>query len=509
MTPSGGDPLDRAQELLSRGWAEAARELVETSGGFRGKQAWRSSNLVGKSFVVREDPDTAARWFARAEEALPAAPPAGAALGIGMNRAMVEVQRGHYDLALRGMGALEPLLVASPDALVAQYWINLAVCQLNLNYFPPALGSLERAEQHLAGDGGPMARAVSVNRGIVLAETDRLDAARSLFVPALADAHDADRLRVLVELARLEFRAGNVTAGMDWVTQAVRHFWTSWIAFHGVELGYVCEVAAMLARHLGAYELSRRLAERALIRYGQASLWREWRGLSTRMEEWGRTSEVRSRPGSAAEVDALGEFLTLIDFMAAQDLVEPGASLISDLRIQTVEAMGATGATGSLETMGHGGTGTRLGEDIPLDGFVWVSRLSDVGLGAMEPGVASQPDRSPAAWARFTKHPELSLKLLRDMDLSGDVRAAILDHHELWNGQGFPAGKSGPAVHLWARWYRVADVFARALSRGLSHSAAVAEVDGARRAGMLDPACTERFRIGVGSLLDGHLIETF
>ncbi len=501
MTRPGSEVLDRAQELLNRGWAEAARELVESSGGFRGRQAWRSSNLVAKSFVVREDPETAARWFARAEEALPTDAPPGAALGIGMNRAMVEVQRGHYDLALRGMGALEPLCRTSPDMLVAQYWINLAVCQLNLNYFPSAEGSLERAERHLRGAGGPVARAVSVNRGIVLAETERLDAARALLVPALEGAHDADRLRVLVELARLEFRVGDAARGMDWVTLAVQHFWTSWIAFHGVELGYVCEVAAMLARHLGDHDLSRRLGERALIRYGQASLWREWRGLSTRMEEWAGSLDTGAPSQAPAEADALREFLTLIDFMAAQDLVEPGASLISDLRIQTVETMG--------EMDGEAGGRAPSSEDRFPDGFVWVSRLADVGLGAMEPDVASRPDRSPAAWARFTKHPELSLRLLRDMDLSPDVRAAILDHHEWWNGQGFPAGKSGAAIHPWARWFRVADVFARALARGQTHSAAVAEVALACRGGELDPAGGERFRLAVGSLLDKHLIETF
>jgi tetratricopeptide (TPR) repeat protein len=485
---TGFSALDTAQDLLARGWAEAARETVALSGGLHGPDGWRFANLIGKTYLVRDDPENAAAWFSTAQERLPVQAAPESALGIGMNRAMVEVQRGHYDLALRGMGGLEPLLGHCSGPFTAQYWINLAVCQLNLNYFPQALESLERAEMRLPPDGGPMEQAVSVNRGLALAEIDRFEAGRSLLIPALDRAEESDKLHILVELARLDFRRGDPDTGLFWVHLAVQHFWNSWVAFHGVELGYVCEVAGMLARHLGDSSLARRLGERALIRYGQASLWREWRGLSALMEEW--SAEEASARSGVGDTAPLRTFLSLIDFMAAQDLVERDASMRSDLRIQVVEAMMEEGDAGP-----------------PAAEFVWVSRLADVGLSAMEPDLVSRPDRSPAAWQRYVQHPELSLRLLGDVDLSAGVREGIRDHHETWGGKGFPAGKSGTDIHPWARYFRVADIFARGLTRGLSHTDASQAVRSAEQDRTLDPELGARFQGTVGSLVDHGLVH--
>ena len=99
-------------------------------------------------------------------------------------------------------------------------------------------------------------------------------------------------------------------------------------------------------------------------------------------------------------------------------------------------------------------------------------------------------------WAIMKRHPEAGLELVADIDFPGDVRAIIRNHHERWDGTGYPDGLAGEDIPFAARILCVADVYdalttARSYRDSLSHGRA-AEVMRASR-GQFDPHLLETF----------------
>lgn len=56
-------------------------------------------------------------------------------------------------------------------------------------------------------------------------------------------------------------------------------------------------------------------------------------------------------------------------------------------------------------------------------------------------------------------HPQLSVKLLRHSGLPQDVLDAILQHHERWDGSGYPQGLRKNQISPIARVVAAADVY--------------------------------------------------
>ncbi|HEY3134236.1 MAG TPA: HD domain-containing phosphohydrolase [Gemmatimonadaceae bacterium] len=103
---------------------------------------------------------------------------------------------------------------------------------------------------------------------------------------------------------------------------------------------------------------------------------------------------------------------------------------------------------------------------------------------------------SDEEWAIMKRHPEAGLELVADIDFPGDVRAIIRNHHERWDGQGYPDGLAGEAIPFAARILCVADVYdalttARSYRDSLSHRRA-AQVMRASK-GQFDPQLLELF----------------
>ena len=99
-------------------------------------------------------------------------------------------------------------------------------------------------------------------------------------------------------------------------------------------------------------------------------------------------------------------------------------------------------------------------------------------------------------WAIMKRHPEAGLELVADIDFPGDVRAIIRNHHERWDGTGYPDGLAGEEIPFAARILCVADVYdalttARSYRDSLSHARAV-EVMRAS-AGQFDPRLLDAF----------------
>jgi putative nucleotidyltransferase with HDIG domain len=99
-------------------------------------------------------------------------------------------------------------------------------------------------------------------------------------------------------------------------------------------------------------------------------------------------------------------------------------------------------------------------------------------------------------WSIMKRHPEAGLELVADIDFPGDVRAIIRNHHERWDGTGYPDGLAGEEIPFAARILCVADVYdalttGRSYRDSMSHTRAVEVMRGSK--GQFDPALLEAF----------------
>lgn len=86
--------------------------------------------------------------------------------------------------------------------------------------------------------------------------------------------------------------------------------------------------------------------------------------------------------------------------------------------------------------------------------------LHDVGKLALPAEVLSKPGPlSGAETALVRTHPEAGAELLVDANISPLVRSVIREHHERWDGAGYPRGLRGIQIHELARIAAVADVY--------------------------------------------------
>ena len=86
--------------------------------------------------------------------------------------------------------------------------------------------------------------------------------------------------------------------------------------------------------------------------------------------------------------------------------------------------------------------------------------VHDVGKLAVPPEVLNKPAAlSLDEMEVMRSHPEAGVELLRSAGLSPLTITAIRDHHERPDGSGYPNGITGKAIHEFARFAAVADVY--------------------------------------------------
>jgi len=123
--------------------------------------------------------------------------------------------------------------------------------------------------------------------------------------------------------------------------------------------------------------------------------------------------------------------------------------------------------------------------------------LHDIGKIIVPTEVLNKPGKlTDEEWAIMKRHPEAGLELVADIDFPGDIGAIIRNHHERWDGAGYPDGLKGEAIPFAARILCVADVYdalttTRSYRPGLTHVRA-AEIMRAST-GQFDPDLLETF----------------
>jgi HD-GYP domain-containing protein (c-di-GMP phosphodiesterase class II) len=113
-------------------------------------------------------------------------------------------------------------------------------------------------------------------------------------------------------------------------------------------------------------------------------------------------------------------------------------------------------------------TGIALGYTAEkLEELGLAAMLHDVGkikfprqVAQQYPGYLSKEDRE-----EYRRHPFYSLEILRqNAALSVDIVNACFQHHERWNGSGYPMGLSGTSISEYAQIISIADVYDRLIA---------------------------------------------
>lgn len=133
------------------------------------------------------------------------------------------------------------------------------------------------------------------------------------------------------------------------------------------------------------------------------------------------------------------------------------------------------------------------------DRLRWAALLHDVGKIAVHPKILNKPGRPSASeWETLRQHPLEGARLVAPLrSWLGDWGLTIEQHHEQWDGSGYPYGLAGSQISLGARIVAVADAFDVMTARRPykeAMPATVAREELARCAGtQFDPAVVRAF----------------
>jgi putative two-component system response regulator len=135
----------------------------------------------------------------------------------------------------------------------------------------------------------------------------------------------------------------------------------------------------------------------------------------------------------------------------------------------TLKALVQALETRDFETHGHSERvvtfSLRLGHELGLNR----EQLRDLELGALlhDIGKIGVPDailRKPAKlnedeWAKMKLHPIHGQKILRNIPFLQGAARVVCQHHERWDGLGYPYGLRGVEIDIGARIFSVVDAF--------------------------------------------------
>ena len=108
--------------------------------------------------------------------------------------------------------------------------------------------------------------------------------------------------------------------------------------------------------------------------------------------------------------------------------------------------------------------------------------IHDIGKIGIPDRILLKPGRLDTdEFAEMRRHPEISSYILDELELPPIVRDMARNHHERFDGRGYPDGLAGKDIPLAARILTVADAFDamtsdRPYRRALSHEVAAAEI---------------------------------
>lgn len=95
-----------------------------------------------------------------------------------------------------------------------------------------------------------------------------------------------------------------------------------------------------------------------------------------------------------------------------------------------------------------------------LSWLEFAARIHDIGKIAINEFVINKPGRfTEAEYIMVQQHSMMGSKLIESLDLDPIIPEIILNHHENFDGTGYPNGKKGEEIPLEARIIRITDTY--------------------------------------------------
>lgn len=104
---------------------------------------------------------------------------------------------------------------------------------------------------------------------------------------------------------------------------------------------------------------------------------------------------------------------------------------------------------------------TELGWDEERrDALEFGAILHDIGKIAVREAILKKPGRlTEEEWAEMRQHTEVGSRMIQGIPYLAPAIAAVMYHHERWDGSGYPSGLRGEEIPEVARLLSVADAF--------------------------------------------------
>ncbi len=180
---------------------------------------------------------------------------------------------------------------------------------------------------------------------------------------------------------------------------------------------------------------------------------------------------------------------------------------LEKLNLGTLEALARTVDAKSSWTAGHSERVTILSIKIAqilgldqkqINTLQRSAFLHDIGKIGIPLAILDKPDRlTDEEFEKIKEHPVIGAQILEPIDAYADVIPIVLQHHEKYNGKGYPYGISGEDIVIGARILAVADVYDAVVS------------DRPYRQGWIEKKAVEMITGESGKHFDPKIVDAF
>jgi putative nucleotidyltransferase with HDIG domain len=193
-------------------------------------------------------------------------------------------------------------------------------------------------------------------------------------------------------------------------------------------------------------------------------------------------------------IAAKRRYETQLEELVAQRTAELDDALgsLENAYRSTLKALTAALETRDAETHGHSERvvtfSLRLGREYGLTtpqmkALEFGSLLHDIGKIGVPDAILRKPAKlTDEEWVRMREHPMHGQQILRGIKFLEGAARVVAQHHEKWDGSGYPLGLKSEDIDICARIFSVADAFDaitsdRVYRQGRSYDAAAAELE--------------------------------
>ncbi len=183
-----------------------------------------------------------------------------------------------------------------------------------------------------------------------------------------------------------------------------------------------------------------------------------------------------------------------LEELVKQRTAELGDALVSleDAYRSTLRALTTALETRDLETHGHServvSFSLRLGREFGLEGpqmkaLEFGALLHDIGKIGVPDSILRKPAKlTEDEWILMREHPAHGKQIIKGIKFLEGAARVVAQHHERWNGTGYPQKLRGADIDVCARIFSVVDAFDaitsdRPYRRGRSYEDAVRELE--------------------------------